>query len=170
MRRHENDCNMLGRLERFKRMNKIDKHSASRSGGFIPQAVWLIGTINEDGIRNFATATMVSYISGPPEGLIVSLRTGEFTANFCTVEMDYAGSVSGTECLKGTMPFNGEPGVKVHAPVLEASPYVIECKVLQHVLIGDTHTFIAETLNQQIDIRCGRPQNDSYETYIEWLN
>ena len=165
-------------------MNKIDKHSVSKSGGFIPQAVWLIGTINEDGSQNFGTVTCVNYIPGPPEGLIVSLtakrtkenilRTSEFTANLCTAEMasmaDYAGAVSGTERVKDAMPFSGVPGVKVHVPVLDASPYVIECKMLQYVLMGDTHTFIAETLNQQIDIRCGQPKNDSYEAYIEWLN
>ena len=78
---------------------------------------------------------------------------------------DYAGAVSGSEHVKDAMPFDGMPGVKVYAPVLDASLNLIECKVLQHILIGDTYIFITETLNQQIDIRCSKPVNDFYEAY-----
>ena len=165
-------------------MEKISRKSVSKSGGFIPQAVWIIGSCNKDTSPNFCTITSVSYTPGPPESLIVSMQakrtkenilcTGEFTANLCTVEMvhlvDFVGSVSGQESKKDALSFNCNWGEKIHAPVLDASPYVIECKVFQTHLVGNTITFIAEMVNQQIDIKFGQPNNDSYEAYIAWLN
>ena len=165
-------------------MKKIDKQPVQRSGGFIPQPVWLIGTRNEDGTPNFSTITWVSYAFGPPESLIVSmlakrtkeniLRTGEFTANLCSVEMaalaDYTGAVSGLDGIKDGVSFDFVWGENVQAPVLDASPYVIECKVLQTHLVGDTHTFIAEMVSQLVDTRFGQPDDDSPEAYFKWLN
>ncbi|MCL2462441.1 MAG: flavin reductase family protein [Defluviitaleaceae bacterium] len=164
-------------------MKKIEKRSISQSPGLIPQAVWLIGTRNGDGTPNLSTITWVSYAYGPPEILVVSmqaertkdniLRAGEFTANLCTVEMarlaDYVGSVSGRDGAKDAVPYGYTWGEKVHAPVLDASPLVAECKVLQTHTIGDTHTFFAEIVNQQIDCGFGRPTDSSAEAYTKWL-
>jgi len=165
-------------------MKKIEKHSVPQSGGLIPQTMWLIGTCNESGAPNLSTVTWVSFTPGPPECLIVSmqarrtkeniLRTGEFTANLCTVEMvklaDYVGMVSGRIRVKNAVPYEYGWGEKVFAPVLHASPYVNECKVLQTHRIGDTHTFISEIVNQQIDKNFGRPASDSMDDYVRWLD
>lgn len=163
-------------------MITIEKHSVSQSGGFIPQAVWLIGTRNEDGGENLGTVTSLSYLSGPPEGVVICvtakrtkaniLRTGEFTANLCSADMvrlaDCAGAVSGN--VKGDMPFSFAWGEAVRAPVLRASPYVLECGVTGSHSVGETTIFIAETLNQQIDRRLGCPEDESPEAYSRWLN
>jgi len=165
-------------------MEKIIKHSTIHSGGFIPGPVWLIGTQNEDGSHNLSTITWVSYLAGPPECMIVSmqarktkeniLRTKEFTANLCNTGMarlaDYVGMFSGKDTQKDAVPYDYSWGEKVQAPVLDASPCVIECTVVKTDVIGDTHVFIAQIVNQQIDAQFGRPDDDSGEAYIRWLN
>lgn len=166
-------------------MNKIEKRSISKAGCFMPQPVFIIGTYNEDGTPNLSTVTGVSYAYGPPECLIISLycsrrtkenllRCGAFTANLCTVEMarlaDYVGTVSGLTQCKDALPYDCTPGEKIHAPVLDASPYVKECRVLQTHRIGETHIIIAEIVNLQVGVNLGHPENDSDEAYLHWLN
>jgi len=62
-----------------------------------------------------------------------------------------------------------EWGEKIHAPILNASPFVCECKVAQSYQYGDSTIFIAEIVNQQICKELGKPVNNSVEAYVEWL-
>lgn len=161
------------------------KYSVSKCGGFLPQAVFIIGTRNKDGSENFSTVTSVSYVFGPPESLVLSLygssrtkdnlmREDVFTVNLCTSSMgrmaDYAGAVSGTSQEKDDSIFECTPGLKVDAPVLAESPYTMECHVSYIWPIGDTHIVVAEIVNHLVDRKLGRPVDETDEAYFAWLD
>jgi len=149
-----------------------------------PRTVWIAGTRNEDGTPNLSTITSVSYTPGPPESMVVSmvarrttaniLRTGEFTMNLANVEMaplaDYVGTVSGEDRVKDAVPYDFAWGDEVKAPVLGASPCVIECKVLQTVSLGESYTFIGDMVLRHVDERVGRPKEMTNEAIMAWLN
>jgi flavin reductase (DIM6/NTAB) family NADH-FMN oxidoreductase RutF len=161
------------------------KSPVIKCGGFMPQTVFLLGTYNQDGTPNLCTATSVSYAYGPPESLVVSLfgnsrtreninRTGSFTANICTSAMgrlaDYVGGVSGSHQEKDGVPFVCERGEKIKAPSLKESPYTMECRVTFIHKVGDTVILVSEIVNHMVDIRLGRPVDDSDEAWFNWLN
>jgi flavin reductase (DIM6/NTAB) family NADH-FMN oxidoreductase RutF len=161
------------------------KASVNKCGGFIPQAVYIAATYNKDGSPNLSAVTSVSYAYGPPESLVVSLfgnsrtrenvnRTGSFTANICTADMsrlaDYVGSVSGLHQGKDGVPFICQKAEKVNAPVLKESPYVMECCLTHIHKVGETVILVAEIVNHLVDIKLGRPVDDSDEAWFEWLN
>ena len=165
-------------------MKKIIKQSLSTPllGEFAPVLVNLIGTCNEDGSPHLCGASWVSFTLGPPKSIVFStfvkpaidniLRTSEFSVNMCTEEMaEKADSIYWTQELKkhGETSSDYVWGNKIHAPILENSPFVTECKVIQSHNIGDSIIFFAEIVNQQIDIQLGKPENDAEEAYVKWL-
>jgi len=165
-------------------MKKIIKQSLSTSllGEFAPVLVNLIGSCNEDGSPHLCGASWVSFTLGPPRSIVFStfvepavaniMRTGEFTVNMCTGEMaETANGIYWKRRLKQSdePDSNYEWGRIVRSPVLNASPFACECKVAQSHIFGDSQIFFAEIVNQQIDVKLGKPINDSDEAYIEWL-
>ena len=165
-------------------MPKIIKQSLSTSllGEFAPVLVNLIGTCNEDGSPHLCGASWVSFTLGPPRSIVFStfvepavaniMRTSEFTVNMCTGEMaEAADSIYWKQHLEKTdeADANYEWGKIVRSPVLNASPFVCECKVAQSHVFGDSRIFFAEIVNHQIDVKLGKPTDDSDEAYIQWL-
>jgi flavin reductase (DIM6/NTAB) family NADH-FMN oxidoreductase RutF len=161
------------------------KASVNKCGGFIPQTVFIIGSFNPDGSPNLSVATSVSYAYGPPESLVVSLfghsrtreninRTGAFTANICTADMgrlaDYMGSVSGLHQEKSGVAFTYENSAFIDAPMLKESPYAMECRVTHAHLVGETAILVAEIVKHMVDLKLGRPYDDSDEAWFSWLN
>ncbi|MCL2702061.1 MAG: flavin reductase family protein [Defluviitaleaceae bacterium] len=174
-------------------MKKIEKQSISQPNNIFqnvvwtltPRPVWIVGTCNEDGSANLSTITCVSHTPGPPDNIIISMhakrtnaniqRTGGFTINLANVEMaplaDYVGTVSGDDCVKDAVPYSFAWGEKIHAPVLDASPCAIECKVSQTHVIGNFHTFFGEIINLHIDLSISNPpMGKSQEAIVEWFN
>jgi flavin reductase (DIM6/NTAB) family NADH-FMN oxidoreductase RutF len=134
-------------------MKKIIKQSLSVPllGEFAPVLVNLIGTCNEDGNPHLCGASFVSFTLGPPKSIVFSTfvkptinnieRTGEFSVNICTGEMaEISDSIYWKQELgkqnKSIDSF--EWGSKVHVPVLNASPFVCECSVLQSYKFGES--------------------------------
>jgi flavin reductase (DIM6/NTAB) family NADH-FMN oxidoreductase RutF len=176
----------------FRKKKKENKEPATpqkapvnKCGGFLPQTVFIVGTSNPDGKPNLSVTTSVSYAYGPPESLVVSLfghsrtreninRTGAFTANICTVSMgrlaDYMGSVSGTYQKKDAVPFEYEKAQRINAPVLKESPYTMECRVTHAHRVGETVILVSEIVSHLVDVRLGRPYDDSDEAWFNWLN
>jgi len=151
-------------------------------GEFAPVLVNIIGTCNEDGTPHLCGASAVSFTLGPPESIVFSTfvqptvenieRTGEFTLNMCTGEMmQMVERVCTTHesAEQDNSLCDFEWGEKIHAPILDASPFVCECKVAQSHKYGDSTIFIAEIVNQQICKELGKPVNNSVEAYVEWL-
>ena len=123
-------------------------------GEFSPVLMNIIGTCNGDGTPNLSAVSWVSFNPGPPKSIILStadvytmptlnniLRTGEFAVNLCTVEMsDFVGDVCayGDDIHNhGKLTYGYEWGEKTKAPILDVSPFVVECKVSQTHMLGN---------------------------------
>ena len=163
-------------------MKKIVKQSLAipLKGEFASVLVNFIGTCNEDGSPHFCTASWVSFALGPPKSIIFSTfvkptienikRTGEIAINMGTGEMkELSDTIYGImeEGKQDKLP-DYEWGKKLHVPILDASPYVVECKVIESHVFGDSIIFFAEIINQQIDVKIGKPENDTDEAYVKW--
>ena len=151
-------------------------------GEFAPVLVNIIGTCNEDGTPHLCGASCVSFTLGPPESIVFSTfvqptienikRTGEFTVNMCTSEMVQMTEniCSKQESAEQDNSLHGfEWGEKIHAPILDASPFACECKVAQSHIYGESTLFIAEIVNQQIAKQLDKPVDNSIEAYVKWL-
>ncbi|MCL2407954.1 MAG: flavin reductase family protein [Defluviitaleaceae bacterium] len=171
-------------------MNKIEKHTVPGLSGLYhhvlwtvtPRPVWIVGTCNEDDTANFSTITCVSNTPGPPENIIISIsarrtianivRTGEFSANLCNVEMaglaDYVGSVSGEDGAKDGMDYTYTWGKKIRVPVLDASPAALECKLSHAHVLGMFHTFFGEVMDAHFSNTL-MPASASREDAVNWF-
>ena len=162
-------------------MKKINKTTVSLAPPCSAQQVYLLGAYNPDGTLLLQSQAFVCYIPGPPEGRIVSISASEkmkenilrdqvFSLNFCNIEMLPIVEVA----WEGYAPeSNGEvkveysKGIKLNVPILDASPYVEECKIIKTIQIGETLVVIAETICIQADNNLILPYSDSDDLY-EW--
>ena len=134
----------------------------------VVQPAFIIGTNNEDGTGNFAPITWVSVTHEEGDGylLVISmfgtkttkknvLRTGIFSANLVNREMlplmDYFGTHKAQDGAKTDREYEVSRGEVLDIPVLDASPWVYECKVKRTVETGDSTTFFCDIVNVQID-------------------
>ena len=134
----------------------------------VVQPAFIIGTNNEDGTCNFAPITWVSVTHEEGDGylLVISmfgtkttkknvLRTGIFSANLVNREMlplmDYFGTHKAQDGAKTDREYAVSRGEVLNIPVLDASPWVYECKVKRTVETGDSTTFFCDIVNVQID-------------------
>ena len=132
------------------------------------QPAFIIGTRNEDGSCNFAPITWVSVTcaGGDEYWLVVSMfgtkmtkrnvkRTGLLSANVVNTAMlplmDYFGTHSAKNGKKDGIPYSVSRGETLDVPVLDASPWVYECEVVQTVETGESTTFFCRIRNIQID-------------------
>jgi len=83
---------------------------------------------------------------------------------------DYAGSVSGDDCVKDAVTYDFTWGKEIHVPMLDASPCVFKCRVSQTHLVGISHTFFGEAVNLHLDLNLSNPPMDSREAILEWFN
>lgn len=141
------------------------KLSIPPQGVFSPQPVFIVGTYREDGKPNFAPITWVSYTYGSPYSIVISMsgkmtkdnifRTGIFSANLASTNMlelvDYFGMTDGYNGPKDSLPYEFSDGKVLKVPVLEKSRWVYECQVSKTVEMPESHTFICEIKNIQID-------------------
>ena len=150
-------------------MKKIEKQIIPiMPGEFSPVLLNIIGTCNEDGTPNLSAVSWVSFNPGPPKSIILStahvytmptlnniLRTGEFTVNLCTVGMsDFVEDVCayGDDIHNhGKLAYGHAWGEKTKTPILDVSPFVVECKVSQTHMLGNYHIFFAEIVCQHLD-------------------
>lgn len=136
----------------------------------VVQPAFIIETNNEDGTDNFAPITWVSatHEEGDRYLLVISmagtkrtklnvLRTGIFSVNLVNREMlslmDYFGTHKAKDGAKTGMKYDVSRGEALDIPVLDASPWVYECKVKKTVDTGDSTTFFCDIMNIQMDER-----------------
>ena len=74
----------------------------------------------------------------------------------------YAPDISGDKAIGHTN------GSKLNVPLLDASPYVIECKVMQSFNSGNTTIFITETVCNHADSRYVLPYPESCNDVYDW--
>lgn len=145
----------------------MSKRSIPPQRGFFPQPSYLVGTYKENGKPNFALITFVTFCSIEPPMLIFASRgkkvTREqveknkmFSVNLVTTEMmdiaDYFGTQSGFSKDKcEAVKVNCAKGEVVNAPVLDMSPWVYECILVDTIQSGDGAIYIGEVKNIVVD-------------------
>lgn len=125
----------------------------------VPAVIVTCGTCEKPNALTIAwTGTINSvppktYISVRPERYSYSMikESGEFVINLTTEELakaaDYLGVKSGkNENKLKTLGLSVSPATEVSAPILDASPISIECRVCDSVLLGSHEMFIADVL------------------------
>ncbi|MDF2802929.1 MAG: hypothetical protein K0S61_2832 [Anaerocolumna sp.] len=145
----------------------MSKRSISPQRGFFPQPSYLIGTYKNNEKPNFALITWVTFCSvNPPmltfasSGKKVTREQVEknrmFSVNLVTTEMmhiaDYFGMQSGfnTDKCEGVNVDCSE-GEVLNVPILEISPWVYECQLVDIVQAGDGTVYIGEVKNIIVD-------------------
>lgn len=135
-----------------------------------PTPVFIIGTYCEDGKSNAMNVAWGGICSSNPPCIAISIRKqrctyenilkrGAFTVNIPSEkyvrEADFFGMASGKAVdkfeLTGLTPVKGE---KVDAPYIEEFPFVIECKVIDSLQIGEHTQFIGEIMDIKVDNDC----------------
>lgn len=133
---------------------------------FCPQPMYVIGTRNEDDTPNFSVITWIGFswngsphimlgVGGLKRTAVNILREKEFSANLVNGDMlwlaDYFGSIKGNDRTKNDINYKFLWSEVVHAPILDSSNWVFECSVKKIVELEDSHIFISEIMNIQID-------------------
>lgn len=148
-------------------LKTVKRKSVGAHFSMCVQPAFIIGTNNEDGTHNFAPITWISITNEKDNDylLIVSmfgtkttklnvLRTGILSVNLVSTDMlelmDYFGT---HHTKKDGISYKVCRGDVVDVPVLDASRWVYECKVVQSVETGDSTTFFCQIKNVQVDER-----------------
>ncbi len=145
----------------------MDKVSLGNKGPVCVTPVWVIGTYDQAGKPNASTAAWVGMCCSVPPAVAVSFRKATyayenilqkkaFTVSIPTEdyinEADYFGIASGRNTDKfaatGLTPVRSE---LVDAPYVQEFPFILECRLLQHIEIGLHTQFIGEILDVKVD-------------------
>ena len=133
---------------------------------FCPQPMYAIGTMNENDKPNFSVITWIGFnwngsphimlgIGGSKRTKDNIIRTSEFSANLVSRDFlklaDYFGSTKGYDGEKVALPYDYGSGKVLNVPVLEKSRWVFECTVAKTIELSDSHIFVSEIRNIQID-------------------
>ncbi|MBL4937858.1 flavin reductase family protein [Clostridium sp. YIM B02515] len=145
----------------------MGKYSLAPQRGFFPQPSYLIGTYKDNGVPNFALITWVTFCSAnPPMFMFASAgkkitrelveKNKMFSANLVTTEMmflaDYFGMNSGYSSNKvSDIGVECSIGEILPVPILNPSPWVYECQLIDIVPQGNGAIYIGEVKNIQVD-------------------
>ena len=145
----------------------MKRKSIGANASMCVQPTFIIGTYNEDESPDFAPITWVSVTCEGEQYLLVvsmygtkktkqnAVRTKQLTANLASADMlplvDYFGSTSGKNGIKGDVAYSYSESEYVHAPVLDCSRWIYECEVSDSFQTGSSDTFFCRIKNVQID-------------------
>jgi len=145
----------------------MKKRSLAPQRGFFPQPSYLIGTFKDDGTPNFALITWITFCSVNPPTIMFASRgkkltrelvekKGLFSVNLVTTKMmrmaDYFGNTSGYEKNKcEDIGIKYEKGMVLNVPVLEESPWIYECSLVETIVLNGGYVYIGEVKNMLID-------------------
>lgn len=145
-------------------MNKV---SLGAKGPVCMTPVWVIGTYDKAGKPNASTAAWVGMCCSTPPAVAVSFRKATyayenimarkaFTVSIPTEgyinEADYFGMASGRDTDKFAVAgLTPQKSGLVDAPYVQEFPYILECKLLQHLEIGLHTQFIGEILDVKVE-------------------
>jgi flavin reductase (DIM6/NTAB) family NADH-FMN oxidoreductase RutF len=128
-------------------------------GCFFTQQVFLVGTYDENDTAHFAPFSWISYTCGRPACLIISIRGDKNTkhniarTNLLSATVLTPDLIPFAECCnRATMnPALCEKvrpafvkGSVLDVPLIEKAVWSYECRVINTVQIGETHTYFAE--------------------------
>lgn len=145
----------------------MKKYSLAPQRGFFPQPSYLIGTFKDDSTPNFALITWITFCSVDPPMLMFASRgrkitrelvekNGIFSANLVSTKMmymaDYFGNTTGYEKNKcKDIDVKYIKGKVLNVPVLEESPWIYECKLMDTIKNGNGYIYIGEVKNILVD-------------------
>ncbi len=145
----------------------MPKRSLAPQRGFFPQPAYLIGAFKDDGTPNFTLITLVTFCSVEPPILAFATRgdkltpglareKGLFSANLVTAKMmhlaDFCGTTSGAthdKCAETGAAW--ARGAVLDVPVLDESPWVFECALVDTIRQGDGTIYFGEVRNILVD-------------------
>lgn len=144
------------------------RRSVGKHFSMCVQPAFIIGTNNIDGTCNFAPITWVSVTNERDDDylLVISMfgtkmtkqnviRTGILSVNLVSTDMlammDYFGTHHAKDGKKDGIAYKVCRGEALDVPVLDASRWVYECKVVQSVETGESTTFFCRIKNVQVD-------------------
>ncbi len=151
-------------------MKNVKRKSVGTHFSMCVQPAFIIGTNNEDGTHNFAPITWVSVTNDKDDDYLLTIsmfgtkstkqnviRTGILSVNLVSTDMlelmDYFGTHHAKDGKKNAVPYNVSKGDILDVPILEASRWIYECKVVKSVDTGESTTFFCRIENVQIDER-----------------
>ncbi len=144
------------------------KKSLGPGPTLFPMPAVLVGTFNEDGTSNAMTAAWAAACCHAPPCIGVAVRdnrltfaninrTGAFSINVPSAKLarqvDYLGIVSGARQPDklSRLGLSTTDGEMANAPLLDACPVSVECRLYKSLELG-THTwFVGETLEVHVD-------------------
>lgn len=145
----------------------MSKRSILPQRGFFPQPCYLVGTYKDDGKSNFALITFVTFCSVNPPMLMFASRgkkltreqvekNRRFSLNLVTTEMmdtaDYFGTQSGFAIDKcKAIDVSCSKGEILDVPVIDMSPWIYECQLVDVIQAGDGSIYIGEVKNIIVD-------------------
>lgn len=149
------------------------RRSIAPQRGFFPQPAYVIGAFRDDGEPNFTLITWITFCSvSPPTVMFASrgekmtptlvVKTRAFSANLVTTGMvqmaDYFGNTSGYQTSKcADTGVAWSRGSVLDVPVLDDSPWVFECALVNTVHQSGSRVFFGEVKNILIDHRVPDP-------------
>lgn len=145
----------------------MSKRSILPQRGFFPQPCYLVGTYKDDGKPNFALITFVTFCSVNPPMLMFASRgkkltreqvekNRRFSLNLVTTEMmdaaDYFGTQSGFASDKcEAIDISYSKGEVLDVPVIDMSPWIYECQLVDVIQAGDGSIYIGKVKNIIVD-------------------
>ncbi|MHB8766334.1 MAG: flavin reductase family protein [Deferrisomatales bacterium] len=133
----------------------------------LPQPAVLVGTL-VDGVPNFMVAAWCGMANHNPPMVTVAVRPNRHTekgirahqafslnipSTGLVVPTDYCGITGGAKADKSQV-FPSVRGTLEGAPVIEACPLVLECRLLQTVDLPTHHLHVAEIVEVHADEAC----------------
>ena len=146
----------------------MEKRKLGPSITFFPQPMTLIGSVSKDNEQNLMAASWVGIISKTPPTVSVSIHkgrttrkniaeTGVFSVNMVPESManeaDFCGLSQGRSIDKAkTADIKLAAADHIAAPLVEDSPLVLECKVVQEIEFGDYVLIAGEILETHANV------------------
>ncbi|MFQ6110989.1 MAG: flavin reductase family protein [Nitrospinota bacterium] len=130
--------------------------------------LWLISCADKEGNQNAIVVAICGLMAFKPFSVCAGIKyeefshdiieaTGEFVVNIPTPEIargfDFCGTRSGREVkdkirAAGLTPV---PATKVSAPLIQESPFNLECKVTRDIRFDSHHVFIGEVVATHVE-------------------
>ena len=145
---------------------------------FCPQPLYVAGCNNEDGSPSFATVSRLNFAIDDKPSVIMIIdgarltlenieRDPHFTLSIVNQDLlwvaDYLGSVPTAQRKKDDFKLEIGYGVKVKAPILIKSPWIIECVFKKAITLEGSVLTISEIVNLQVALSLGEINMDNID-------
>ncbi|MDO4545030.1 MAG: flavin reductase family protein [Bacillota bacterium] len=140
-----------------------------------PTPVYIVGTYGKDGEANAMNVAWGGLCSSEPPCVMIALRKGRytydnikerraFTVNIPSAqyakEADFFGLISGKKTRKfDAVNLTVKKSETVDAPIIDDFPFVLECRYVKEMEIGEHIMVVGEILNMAVEENCLTSKN-----------